>query len=163
MFKKRLPPSRKLFLPGTKSAQLCMPKRLPRRWSSVSASGPLPNQLWKLPYKVYGVQIWWAWTGELRMHGASVSRNREKRSSDPDHWARVFFGSSCSWLPCSVWKLSRQSSLGSRLGHRASLPYVPSKLTLSLPPSSQNLTAPCSLLTHVVTDKIWTEYKIRLD
>lgn len=33
--------------------------------------------------------------------------------------------------------LYRQSSLGSGLDHRASLPYVPSKLTLSLSPKSK--------------------------
>lgn len=103
MFKNHLPPSRKLFLPGTKSAQLHMPKRLPRRWSSVSASGPLPNELWKVPSRVYSVQIRRAWTGKLRTHGPGVSRNRGKRSNNPDHWACVAFGSSCFRLTCAVW------------------------------------------------------------
>lgn len=78
MFKKHLPPSRNVFLPGTKSAPLCVPRRLPRGWPSVSPSRPLPNKLWKLSYKIDGVQIRWAWTGEIRTHGTNVSRKELK-------------------------------------------------------------------------------------
>nr|CCQ43556.1 alternative protein STAB2 [Homo sapiens] len=43
MFTKNLPPSCSLYVPGTKSAQLYMPRRLPWGWPSVLACGPLPN------------------------------------------------------------------------------------------------------------------------
>lgn len=74
LFTKCLPPSRSLHVPGTKSAQLYLPRRLPRGWPGVLTSRPLPNQLRKLPYEVHGVQIWWARTGELLMHGADAGR-----------------------------------------------------------------------------------------
>lgn len=80
MLTKHLPPSCSLHIPGTKSTQLYMPRGLPRGWPRVLTSRPLPNWLWKLPYEVYSVHIWWAWTGELMVHGTDENR------SGTTHW-----------------------------------------------------------------------------
>ena len=79
VFAKHLPPSSSVHLPGSKSAPVHVSARLPRRRPVVPASGPLPAQLRKLPDRVHGVQIRWAWTVELRMSGTAESRSRTTR------------------------------------------------------------------------------------
>lgn len=131
LFTKCLPPTCSLHVPGTKSAQLYMPRRLPRGWPSVPTSGPLPDSLWKLPYKVYSVQIWWAWTGELMMDETDANRSRTTTEGKPPKVVHfVFLCPPNSPFQCLVWA----SSPGRSACAQGGLQRVPSPV--------------CPLLSH---------------